>query len=173
MLFFGEISRCLINIDLQILRQTMIELFFRQESKERISAALRKAWESRIVSIKSRQKVLQIWSNSIAEAAKEGDHSQDKLDWDSYDRIKLEMISMFVWNKERERIIRKLKKTVVETVAKKLQAERKKIRARGTKKLEPEKLLPQNSYSQPTRMVVSARPKLKERLTKVMDIAYS
>jgi hypothetical protein len=170
MLFFGEISRCLINIDLQILRQTMIELFFRQESKERISAALRKAWESRIVSIKSRQKVLQIWSNSIAEAAKEGDHSQDKLDWDSYDRIKLEMISMFVWNKEREQIIRKLKKKVTEIVAEKLRADRKKIHARGTKKLKPEKLLPQNSD---TRMVVSARPKLKERLTKVMDIAYS
>ncbi|KAK3134722.1 hypothetical protein QOZ80_5BG0409890 [Eleusine coracana subsp. coracana] len=138
----------------------------RQESKEKISTALRKIWESRIVSVKSKQKVLQLWSNSIAEAAKEGDHSQDKLDWDSYDRIKLKMISMFLWNKEREWIIKKLKKVVAKTVARKLQAETKKIKPRGTKKTKPGKLLPHKSDAQLTRVVVSTRPKLKERLTK-------
>ncbi|KAK3137863.1 hypothetical protein QOZ80_5AG0361430 [Eleusine coracana subsp. coracana] len=138
----------------------------RQESKEKISTALRKIWESRVVSVKSRQKVLQIWSNSIAEAAKEGDHSQDKLDWDSYDGIKLEMISMFLWNKEKERIIKNLKKVVAKTVARKLQADTKKIKPRETKKTKPGKLLPQKSDAQLTRVVVSTRPKLKERLTK-------
>lgn len=153
----------------------------RQVSKDKISAALRKIWERRIVSVNSRQKVLRIWSNNIAEAAKEGDHNQDKLDWDSYDKIKSEMICMFLWNKERERIIKKLKKAVAKMVAKKLQAaERRKlqsrgtkilargtkIQARGTKKSKPEKLVLQKSDAQPTQVVVSTRPKLKERLTK-------
>lgn len=149
--------------------------YFRQTSKDKISAALRMIWERRIVSVQSRQEVLQIWSNSIAEAAKNGDHSQNKLDWDSYQRIKSEMISMFLWNKERGRIIKKLKKAVAKIAAKRLQAARRsKEQATGTKtlkpekKLKPEKMLLQNSDHQPARVVVSAKPKLKERLAKVM-----
>lgn len=139
----------------------------RQTSKDKISAALRTIWERRIVSVQSRQNVLQIWSNSIAEAAKNGDHSQNKLDWDSYERIKSEMTSMFLWNKERGRIIKKLKKVVAKIAAKRLQAaRRRKEQATGTKKLKPQKMLLQNSDCQPKRVVVSAKPKLKERLAK-------
>jgi len=150
----------------------------RQASKDKISAALRKIWERRILSVRSRQKFMQIWSDSIAEAAKRGDYSQDKLGWDSYERIKSEMISMFLWNKEREHTIKKLKKAVAKIAAKKLQAAgrrvnanklqaagRRKVQAAGTKKLNPEKLI-QKPDAQLTRVVVSARPKLKERLTK-------
>lgn len=136
-------------------------------SKEKISAALRKIWERRIVSVKSRQTVLQIWSNSIARAAKEGGHCQGKLDWDSYGKIKSQMISMFLWNKEKERIIKKLKRTVTKIVAKKLQAaERMELQTRRARKLKPEKLVLQKSDAQPRRVVASTRPKLKERLTK-------
>ncbi|XP_014753774.1 uncharacterized protein LOC100825588 isoform X2 [Brachypodium distachyon] len=139
----------------------------RQVSKEKISAALRKIWERRIVSVKSRQTVLQIWSNSIARAAKEGGHCQGKLDWDSYGKIKSQMISMFLWNKEKERIIKKLKRTVTKIVAKKLQAaERMELQTRRARKLKPEKLVLQKSDAQPRRVVASTRPKLKERLTK-------
>ena len=143
--------------------------YFRETSKDKISAALRMIWERRIVSVQSRQKVLQIWSNSIAEAAKNGDHSQNKLDWDSYERIKSKMISMFLWNEERGRIIKKLKKLAAKIAAKRLQAarRRKEREATGTKKLKPQKMLLQNSDRQPTRVVVSAKPKLKERLAKV------
>uniref|UniRef100_A0A0E0LYW4 Nuclease associated modular domain-containing protein n=1 Tax=Oryza punctata TaxID=4537 RepID=A0A0E0LYW4_ORYPU len=140
----------------------------RQASKDKISVALRKIWERRMVSVKARQEVLHIWSNSIAEAAKHGDHCQDKLDWDSYDRIKSEMISLFLWNKEREKIIKKLEKEEAKIVSKKLQAaERSKLQSRGIKKLQREKLVLLKSDAQPTRVVVSTRPKLKERLTKV------
>jgi hypothetical protein len=147
--------------------------YFRQTSKDKISAALRTIWERRIVSVQSRQNVLQIWSNSIAEAAKNGDHSQNKFDWDSYERIKSEMMSMFLWNKERGRIIKKLKKVVAKIAAKRLQAaRRRKEQATGTKKLKPQKMLLQNSDCQPKRVVVSAKPKLKERLAKVMATAH-
>ncbi|KAF0926714.1 hypothetical protein E2562_027149 [Oryza meyeriana var. granulata] len=139
----------------------------RQASKDKISAALRKIWERRIVSVKARQEVLRIWSNSIAEAAKQGDHCQDKVDWDSYDRIKSEMVTMFLWNKEREKIIKKLKKAEAKILAKKLQAvERSKLQTTGIKKLQGNKLILRKSDAQPTRVVVSTRPKLKERLTK-------
>ena len=78
------------------------------------------------------------------------------------------MISMFLWNEERGRIIKKLKKAVAKIAAKRLQAaRRRKEQATGTKKLKPEKMLLQNSDRQPTRVVVSAKPKLKERLAKV------
>jgi len=134
----------------------------RQASKDKISAALRKIWERRILSVRSRQKVMQIWSDSIAEAAKRGDYSQDKLDWDSYERIKSEMISMFLWNKERGHTIKKLKKAVAKIAAKKLQAAgRRKVQAAGTKKLNPEKIVLQKPDAQLTQVVVSARPKLK------------
>lgn len=142
----------------------------RQASKDKIGAALRKIWERRMVAVKARQEVLRIWSNSIAEAAKYGDYCQDKLDWDSYDRIKSEMISMFLWNKERERIMKKLEKAEAKIVAKKLQAaERSKLQTRGIKKLQHQKLVLRKSDAQPTRVVVSTRPKLKERLTKWHD----
>ncbi|KAJ1264313.1 hypothetical protein BS78_09G254100 [Paspalum vaginatum] len=139
----------------------------RQVSKDKISAALRKVWERRMVSVQSRQKVMQIWSNSIAEAAKSGDRSQDKLEWDSYERMKSKMISMFLWSKERERIIKKLKKVVAKIAAKKLQAAgQRKVQAARTRVLKSEKKLLQKSGTQPVQVVVSARPKLKERLTK-------
>ena len=158
------------HIALQILKLSALS-YFRQASKDKISAALRKIWERRILSVRSRQKVMQIWSDSIAEAAKRGDYSQDKLDWDSYERIKSEMISMFLWNKERGHTIKKLKKAVAKIAAKKLQAAgRRKVQAAGTKKLNPEKIVLQKPDAQLTQVVVSARPKLKERLTKVMTI---
>lgn len=130
---------------------------------------------------------MQIWSNSIAEAAKRGDHCQDKLDWDSYGRIESEMISVFLWNKERAQTIKKLKKAVAKIAAKKLQAAgtrakivakkfqaagKRKAQTAGTKKLRPEKILLQKPHAQLTRVVVSARPKLKERLTKVIAIPH-
>uniref|UniRef100_A0A0D9WKE6 Nuclease associated modular domain-containing protein n=1 Tax=Leersia perrieri TaxID=77586 RepID=A0A0D9WKE6_9ORYZ len=154
--------------DLKV-RQKMLghRQLHRQASKDKISDALRKIWERRIVSVKARQEVLQIWSNNIAQAAKQGDHCQDTLDWDSYDRIKSEMISMYLWNKEKERIVKKLRKAEAKIIAKKVQAaEKSKLQTRGAKKLRCEKLVLRKSDAQPTRVVVSTRPKLKERLTK-------
>lgn len=120
-----------------------------------------------MASVKSRQMILRIWSDSIAEAAKEGDHMQDKLDWDSYDKIKSEMISVFLWNKEKERITKKLKRAVTKIIAKKIQeAEKRVVQARRAKKAKPEKLVLRKSDAQPRRVVASTRSKLKERLTK-------
>lgn len=139
----------------------------RQVSKDKISAALRKVWERRIVSVKSRQMILRIWSNSIAEAAKDGDHVQDKLDWDSYDKIKSELISVFLWNKEKERVTKKLKRAVTKIIAKKLRAaEKTELQTRKTKKAKPEKLVLRKPDDQPRRVLASTRSKLKERLTK-------
>jgi hypothetical protein len=150
----------------------MVGHIFRQASKDRISAALRKIWERRKVSVKSRQMILRVWSDSIAEAAKEGDHMQDKLDWDSYDKIKSEMISTFLWKKEKERILKKLKRAVTKIIAKKLQeAEKAEVQTRRAKKAKPEKLVLQKPDAQSRRVLASTRSKLKERLTKVIDFS--
>uniref|UniRef100_A0ACD5T6Q6 Uncharacterized protein n=1 Tax=Avena sativa TaxID=4498 RepID=A0ACD5T6Q6_AVESA len=138
----------------------------RQASKDKISAAQRKIWERRIVSVKSRQMILRIWSNSIAEAAKEGGHVQDKLDWDSYEKIKSEMISVFLWNKEKERVTKKLKRAVTKITKKLRAAEKKEMQTRRTKKVKPEKLVLQKPDNQLRRVVASTRSKIKERLTK-------
>lgn len=50
---------------------------------------------------------------------------QDKLDWDSYDKIKSEMISVVLWNKEKERVTKKLKRAATKIIAKKLRAAEK------------------------------------------------
>ena len=151
----------------------MVDHIFRQASKDKISAALRKIWERRMVSVKSRQMILRIWSDSIAEAAKEGYHGQDKLDWDSYEKIKSEMISVFLWNKEKERIIKKLKRAVTKIIAKKLQAAEKiKLQSIRANKAKPEKPVLKKSDAQPRRVVASTRSKLKERLTKVIGDSY-
>ncbi|KAM3300628.1 hypothetical protein ACQJBY_041578 [Aegilops geniculata] len=143
----------------------------RQSSKDKISAALRKVWERRMISVRSRQMILRIWSDSIAEAAKEGDHGQDKLDWDSYDKIQSEMLSVFLWNKEKEQVTKKLKRVVKKIVAKKLQAaEKMELLTKRTKKAKPEKLVLQKSDAQPRRVLASTRPKLKERLTKLASV---
>ncbi|XP_044984871.1 uncharacterized protein LOC123452294 [Hordeum vulgare subsp. vulgare] len=138
----------------------------RQSSKDKISAALRKVWERRMISVRSRQMILRIWSDTIAEAAKEGGHGQDKLDWDSYDKIQSEMLCMFLWNKEKEQVTKKLKRAVTRIVAKKLQAAEKMEPLTRTKKAKPEKLVPQKSDAQPRQVLASTRTKLKERLTK-------
>lgn len=95
------------------------------------------------------------------------------LGWDSYERIKSEMVSTFLWIKERGRMVKKLERAVAKIAAKRLQVvRRREEQATRMKKLKPDcqTLLP-NADRQPARVVVSARPKLKERLAKVMPTA--
>ena len=83
------------------------------------------------------------------------------------------MISVFLWNKEKEQITKKLKTAVTKIIAMKLQAaEKREVQARRTKKAKPQKLVLRKSDAQPRQVVASTRPKLKERLTKVTEISH-
>ncbi|KDO48330.1 hypothetical protein CISIN_1g015958mg [Citrus sinensis] len=61
------------------------------ESKARISSALKHVWGKRLRWKQLGEKFLLTWSESIAKAAKDGGNDQQELDWDSYDKIKQEM----------------------------------------------------------------------------------
>lgn len=61
------------------------------ESKARISSALKHVWGKRLRWKQLGEKFLLTWSESIAKAAKDGGNDQQELDWDSYDKIKREM----------------------------------------------------------------------------------
>ncbi|KAL9443865.1 hypothetical protein AB3S75_017110 [Citrus x aurantiifolia] len=61
------------------------------ESKARISSALKYVWGKRLRWKQLGEKFLLTWSESIAKAAKDGGNDQQELDWDSYDKIKQEM----------------------------------------------------------------------------------
>ncbi|XP_024034417.1 uncharacterized protein LOC18053895 isoform X2 [Citrus clementina] len=61
------------------------------ESKARISSALKHVWGKRLRWKQLGEKFLLTWSESIAKAAKDGGNDQQEFDWDSYDKIKQEM----------------------------------------------------------------------------------
>ncbi|KAL8505745.1 hypothetical protein ACS0TY_016820 [Phlomoides rotata] len=57
------------------------------QTKVKIRASLTKLWGERLKWKRSREKFLQSWAESIAEAAKKGGSDQQELEWDSYDRL--------------------------------------------------------------------------------------
>ncbi|CAH9100037.1 unnamed protein product [Cuscuta europaea] len=62
-----------------------------KKTKMRMRSSLRKPLDKRLKRKRSREKFLQGWAESVAEAAKKGSDDQDELDWDSYDKIKREI----------------------------------------------------------------------------------
>ncbi|OAY77402.1 hypothetical protein ACMD2_22002 [Ananas comosus] len=63
------------------------------ESKAKISSALRSIWEERLKHRRLQETCYLMWQRSIAEAAKEGGHGQQQLDWDSFHKIKAGSVS--------------------------------------------------------------------------------
>ncbi|XP_040987419.1 uncharacterized protein LOC121235201 isoform X3 [Juglans microcarpa x Juglans regia] len=60
--------------------------------KAKISSSLRSIWQERLKLKWSRERFFCSWQESIAEAAKKGETDQLELEWDSYDKIKQEMV---------------------------------------------------------------------------------
>ncbi|KAK7257165.1 hypothetical protein RIF29_30941 [Crotalaria pallida] len=58
------------------------------QTKAKISYGLRRVWQERLKSKRLGEKFLLSWEQSIANAARKGESGQEKLDWDSYDKIK-------------------------------------------------------------------------------------
>ncbi|XP_006856109.2 uncharacterized protein LOC18445921 [Amborella trichopoda] len=75
-----------------------------EESKARIGLALRRIWQER-----SRRKTLQNkccleWQQSIAEEARKGGHGQEELNWDSFEKLKEDIIrQQLQWAAEKEK----------------------------------------------------------------------
>lgn len=63
------------------------------QSKARISLALKRVWNERLQQKRSQENCYRIWANCTAEAARKGFLGEEEFKWDSYNRIKSEIIS--------------------------------------------------------------------------------
>ncbi|XP_072967317.1 uncharacterized protein [Typha angustifolia] len=142
------------------------------QSKAKISSALRNIWKERLKCKRSQENCYMMWARSVAEAAKEGGHGQQVLDWDSYEKIKVDMISQLLQRAadvSRSKQIEKLRaerlariraenaaKNAHRTNEEEQKPQCKRINALSRKKTEDEK----------KRIALSKSLKLKERLTK-------
>ncbi|KAK8638239.1 hypothetical protein V6N13_136677 [Hibiscus sabdariffa] len=63
-----------------------------EESKARIGSSVRRAWGKRLKWKRLGEKFFLSWMKSIAEAARKGGSDQAELEWDSYDKIKQEIV---------------------------------------------------------------------------------
>ncbi|KAK1276320.1 hypothetical protein QJS04_geneDACA011017 [Acorus gramineus] len=62
------------------------------QSKARIGFALRRVWSERLRKKRLQEKLYLIWADSVAEAAKHGGYDQQELSWDSYQKMKEEIM---------------------------------------------------------------------------------
>ncbi|KAK8591510.1 hypothetical protein V6N13_031552 [Hibiscus sabdariffa] len=63
-----------------------------EESKARIGSSVRRSWGKRLKWKRLGEKFFLSWMKSIAEAARKGGSDQAELEWDSYDKIKQEIV---------------------------------------------------------------------------------
>lgn len=62
------------------------------QSKARIGTALRRVWGKRLKWKRCQEKCYLKWAQSIAEEAKKGGCYQDELQWDSYEKLRAEIV---------------------------------------------------------------------------------
>lgn len=60
-------------------------------SKKKIGSSLKNLWAERLKQKRSKELFYSSWAESIAEAARRGGVDEQQLDWDSYDRLKVEV----------------------------------------------------------------------------------
>ncbi|CAN7028889.1 hypothetical protein IGI04_029379 [Brassica rapa subsp. trilocularis] len=131
------------------------------ETKEKIRASMRQIWAERLRSKRLKEKFTSLWSESIAEAARRGGSGEVELDWDSYEKAKLEISSEEKARTKEHNKVRaeeaKTEKKVRRVVER--QKERQERDQRGGKTRKPQ----QNKESTTT----ASRSKLKKRLTEI------
>jgi hypothetical protein len=72
--------------------------------KEKISYSQRRVWQERLKSKRVREQPFLLWEQNIANAAKKGGIGEEELDWDSYDKIKEQlMFHQILQEKEKEK----------------------------------------------------------------------
>ncbi|KNA03460.1 hypothetical protein SOVF_209010 isoform B [Spinacia oleracea] len=75
-----------------------------EQSKRKIGSSLKKLWAERLKRKRSKEKFFSSWTESIAEAARRGGINEEQLNWDSYERLKVEMaFQRLQWDEEKEK----------------------------------------------------------------------
>ncbi|KAJ0986170.1 hypothetical protein J5N97_004526 [Dioscorea zingiberensis] len=137
-----------------------------EQSKARISLGLKKIWEKRLQFRKSQEKCYFSWAKSIAEAAKEGGYDQEQLDWDSYEKMKVDIEHQLLQqraDKARAKEIAKLRAERAAMIRAEKLAKRKEEKA---KTIQVKALAHDKPVQKKKKTVVSKALKLKATLTK-------
>ncbi|CAD5172671.1 stress response protein NST1-like [Musa acuminata AAA Group] len=142
------------------------------QSKSKISASLTKIWEERLKQKRLQEKCYLFWARTIAEAAKIGSLDQEELEWDSYEKMKADMVSEQIKLKEEKARAKEIAKLRAESVAKdkaekvaKL-AEQRKLQKEKAKARKLEALSRKKSVDERKKTELSKGLKLKAILTK-------
>ncbi|XP_048498776.1 uncharacterized protein LOC104891421 isoform X2 [Beta vulgaris subsp. vulgaris] len=73
-----------------------------EQSKRKIGSSLKKLWAERLKRKRSKETFYSSWAESIAEAARMGGIDEEQFDWDSYDRMKVEIaFQRLQWDEEK------------------------------------------------------------------------
>ncbi|THU71388.1 hypothetical protein C4D60_Mb04t00870 [Musa balbisiana] len=144
------------------------------QSKSKISASLTKIWEERVKQKRLQEKCYLFWARTIAEAAKIGSLDQEELEWDSYEKMKADMVSEQIKLKEEKARAKEIAKLRAESVAKdkaekvaKL-AEQRKLQKEKAKARKLEALSRKKSVDERKKTELSKGLKLKAILTKLV-----
>ncbi|CAL9083370.1 unnamed protein product, partial [Musa textilis] len=142
------------------------------QSKSKISASLTKIWEERLKQKRLQEECCLFWARTIAEAAKIGSLDQEELEWDSYEKMKADMVSEQIKLKEEKARAKEIAKLRAESVAKdkaekvaKL-AEQRKLQEEKAKARKLEALSRKKSVDERKKTELSKGLKLKAILTK-------
>ena len=109
------------------------------------------------------EKLILSWAESIAKAAKKGGSGQPELDWDSYNKIKQEMVlNQLQWAAEKAKV--KETKKLRARLAHKRKEQEEKVRARGEIKRKTNR----KSKEDKDDLAVAEESKLKQKLIKVI-----
>jgi hypothetical protein len=109
------------------------------------------------------EKLILSWEESIAKAAKKGGSGQQELEWDSYNKIKQEMVlQQLQWAAEKAKVKEKTKLRA--RLAQKRKAQEGKARARG----EINRKTNRKSKEDKDDLAVAEESKLEQKLIKVI-----
>nr|GMD90231.1 golgin subfamily A member 6-like protein 22 [Ipomoea batatas] len=144
-----------------------------KQTKMRIGTSQRKLWGERLKWIRSREKFLQSWAESIADAAKKGGADQGELEWDSYEKIKREIYLQQIQRaaekakaKEQARLrAERAAQAKIEKMAR--LAQRKKEREERAKLREEIKRRRRRAKQEREELAIARESKLKARLMKI------
>ncbi|XP_042519032.1 uncharacterized protein LOC122092806 [Macadamia integrifolia] len=144
-----------------------------EQSKARIGYAQRQVWAKRLKWKRQGEKLYLKWALSIAEAARRGGNNQHELEWDSFDKIKVELaVKQLQWaaDKEREKELAKLRReNAAEAKAEKMARITLKRKKKG-KKVKPKGITKRKidkSMGEKEDLAVSKEIKLKAVLAKI------
>uniref|UniRef100_A0A1D1Y6Y5 Uncharacterized protein aq_aa11 n=2 Tax=Anthurium amnicola TaxID=1678845 RepID=A0A1D1Y6Y5_9ARAE len=75
-----------------------------EESKAKTGFALRKIWEERLKRKSLQEKCYLTWAGIVAEAAREGGRDRQELEWDSFEKMKSDILVQHLqWKTDRAR----------------------------------------------------------------------